>query len=144
MLLKGVESSTAYIDDVLTHSKTLEEHMEHLRRLLVKLKESGVKVKTTVKKCKIACKETMFLGYKISDQGVTIDETRIDALKKYPKPKTPKQVKQFLGLAGYYRQFIPNFSSIVNPITQLTKKSVKFVWNEECDMVFKNYFSLEH
>ena len=65
MLLKGVDSSTAYIDDVLIHSKTFEEHMKHLRRLLVKLKESGVKVKTT--KCKIACKETMFLGYKISD-----------------------------------------------------------------------------
>ena len=72
MLLKGVESSTAYIDDVLTHSKTFEEHMEHLRRLLkVKLKDLVLKVKTTTK-CKIACKETMFLGYKISDQDVTI------------------------------------------------------------------------
>ena len=84
----------------------------------------------------------MFLGYKISDQGVTIDESRIDALKKYPKPKTPKQVKQFLGLAGYYRQFIPNFSSIVNPITQLTKKSVKFVWNEECDKAFSQIIEM--
>ena len=75
MLLKGIDSSTEYIDDALTHSKTFEEHLLHLRKLLEKLKETGIKVKTT--KCKIACKETTFQGFKISDQGVTIDESRI-------------------------------------------------------------------
>ena len=140
LMLKCVKSSTAYIDDVLTYSKTFEDHIQHLEELLIRLKDANIKVKTS--KCKIACKETMFLGYKISDKGVTIDESSIKSLLKYPRPKTPKQVKQFLGLAGYYRQFIHNFAEIVDPINKLTRKKVKFIWDEKCERAFNTIIDL--
>lgn len=84
-VLIGLTNSFAYIDDLLTHSKTFEDHIQHLRYLLERLKTANIKVKTS--KCKIACDNLLFLGYKISDEGVSIDDTRIKAIKTYPTPK---------------------------------------------------------
>ena len=99
-----------------------------------------MKVKTV--KCKIASKTTMFLGYKISEKGIEIDESRVKVIKEYPKPKTCKHVKQFLGLASYYRQFIPNFSDIVDPLNKLTRKNVRFKWDKNCELSFNKIIDL--
>jgi hypothetical protein len=98
-VIKGVENATAYVDDLLSYSMNFELHLKHLRALFERLKDTNIKVKRS--KCKIACSELMFLGYKISDQGITIDESRTEILKKYPKPTKSKHVKQFLGLANF-------------------------------------------
>jgi hypothetical protein len=95
IMLNKLTNSLAYIDDILTFSKTFEEHLKHLEILFEKLLETNIKVKTS--KCKIARKSTMFLGYKISEKGIEIDESRIKVIKTHPKPKTQKHIKQFLG-----------------------------------------------
>ncbi|CAF0799602.1 unnamed protein product [Brachionus calyciflorus] len=130
LILNKLTNSIAYIDDILTFSKTFEEHIEHLESLLKKLKETYMKVKTV--KCKKARKTTMLNGYKISEKGIKIVESRVKVIKEYPKPKTCKQVKQFLGLASYYRQFIPDFSDIVDALNKLTPKDVRFKLDENC------------
>ena len=140
LVLSDLRNSTAYIDDILTFSEDFDKHLEHLEKLLIRLKDANLKVKTS--KCKIASEQTMFLGYKISAQGVSIDETRSKAIMNYPRPKTQKQVKQFLGLASYYRQFVPNFSDIVDPLNILTRKNVRFKWSEECQKAFDELIKL--
>ena len=84
----------------------------------------------------------MFLGYRITDKGETIDDSRVKALEEYPKPKATREVKQFLGLAGYYRQFIPNFAEIAEPLNRLTRKNVKFQWTAEADLAFKKFINI--
>jgi len=116
-IIKGVENSTAYIKDLLTFSLNFEQHLIDLRILFQRLKDCNVKVKTS--KCKISCNELMFLGYK----GISIDESRTASLKNYPTPTKTKHVKQFLGMAGFYRHFIKNFSDIVEPLNQLKQGS---------------------
>lgn len=135
VILAGLTNSTAYIDDILTFSTDFESHLAHLEKLLTRLKEANIKIKT--RKCKVACDETLFLGYKITRKGVGIDESRVKAIKNYPRPKNQKQVKQFLGLAGYYRHFIPNFSDKAEPLNKLTRKNVKFKWDEKCERSFE-------
>ena len=139
-IIQGVENSTAYIDDLLTYSSEFDLHLQHLRTLFERLKACNVKVKTS--KCKIACDQLMFLGYKISTQGISIDDSRTQAIKKYPKPIKSKHIKQFLGLAGFYRHFIRNFADIVEPLNKLTRKGVKFVWTEACENSFQTIIKL--
>jgi hypothetical protein len=79
----------------------------------------------------------MFLGYRITSEGVCIDDSRIKSLKNYPKPTKAKNVKEFLGLTGYYRQFIKNYADIVDPLNNLTRKNVKFTWCDKCDHSFQ-------
>jgi hypothetical protein len=139
-VLNNLPNSSAYIDDVLTHSKNFEEHIKHLEKLFIQLKLSNIKVKT--KKCRIACEETLFLGYKISKKGVSIDESRVKAIKDYPKPKNCTDVKKFLGLASYYRQFVRNFSDIVEPLNKLTRKKIRFKWDDFCEKAFNKLIEL--
>ena len=133
-IIKGIDSATAYIDDLLSFSKTFDLHLTHLRVLFERLKNCNIKVKTS--KCKIACDELMFLGYKISDKGISIDNSRTDSLKNYPIPTKAKHVKQFLGMAGFYRHFIKNFADIVEPLNHLTRKHTKFFWSDDCNKAF--------
>jgi hypothetical protein len=78
----------------------------------------------------------MFLGYRITSEGVCIDNSRINSLKNYPKPTKAKNVKEYLGLTDYYRQFIKNYADIVDPLNNLTRKNVKFTWWDKCDHSF--------
>jgi hypothetical protein len=135
LIIADLKASTAYVDDILTASENFDEHLVHLEQLFIRLKDANMKVKTT--KCTFAANETTFLGFTISEDGVKMKEDRIEAVKNYPRPKTPKQIKQFLGLAGYYRQFIRNFAEIVNPLNKLLKKELKFNWTDECENSFQ-------
>lgn len=134
LIIIKLTNSSAYLDDVLTFSKHFDDHFKHLELVFQRFKEANLKIKTS--KCKIACDNVMFLGYNISEKGVSVDDSRIKVIKNYPKPTKTKEVKQFLGLAGFYRQFIPSFADIVEPLNRLTRKDVKFQWSQECDKAF--------
>lgn len=141
-VIYNLVNSSAYVDDILTYSKTFDDHLIHLKALFDRLKTANIKIKTS--KCHIASDNIMFLGYRITSDGVCIDDSRIKSLKNYPKPTKTKNVKEFLGLTGYYRQFIKNYADIVDPLNNLTRKNVKFTWCDKCDRSFQtliNYLS---
>jgi hypothetical protein len=133
-IFEGVPNIKIYIDDIMVHSKTFEEHLLHLEEVFIILKESNLKIKAS--KCLFGATETKFLGYDINKEGIRPNNDKIKAMLKYPVPKTQKQVKRFLGMASYYRKFIPNYSSITEAINRLLKKNSKFVWNEKCQNSF--------
>ena len=119
-------SVIVFIDDILVYSKTEEEHERHLREVLETLEREQLYAKFS--KCEFWLKEVQFLGHVVNKEGIKVDQAKVEAIKNWETPKTPSDIRSFLGLAGYYRRFIENFSKIALPLTQLTKKSEKFVW----------------
>ncbi len=112
--------AAAYIDDVVIHSETWEDHLERLRRVLLELRRAGLTANP--KKCHLALPEAKYLGFQVGRGLVRPQEKKVAAILSAPRPTTKTQVRAFLGLAGYYRCFIPNFSSLAAPLTDLTKK----------------------
>ena len=123
-----------YLDDILCYSKTFEEHAEHLRVILQKIRDSGLTLKPA--KCSFAMNSIIYLGHLIDKQGIRMDPHRVKAIKQYPIPENLTQVRSFLGLAGYHRQFVKDWSKIAEPLTRLTKKSVNFYWGSDQDNAF--------
>nr|AAP73852.1 putative gag-pol polyprotein [Oryza sativa Japonica Group] len=115
-----------FIDDILIYSKDEEEHAEHLRLVLEKLRKHKLYAKFS--KCEFWLKEVAFLGHVISAGGVAVDPAKVEAVTEWKAPKSVTEIRSFLGLAGYYRRFIEGFSKIARPMTQLLKKEKKFVW----------------
>ncbi|GJS18866.1 putative reverse transcriptase domain-containing protein [Tanacetum coccineum] len=109
-----------FIDDILIYSKTREEHVEHLRLVLELLKREKLYAKFS--KCEFWLREVQFLGHVINGNGIHVDPSKIEAVKNWKAPRTPSEVRSFLGLAGYYRRFIENFSKIAKSLTILTQK----------------------
>ncbi|GJS14104.1 putative reverse transcriptase domain-containing protein [Tanacetum coccineum] len=108
-----------FIDDILIYSKTQEEHVEHLRLVMRLLKKKKLYAKFS--KCEFWLREVQFLGYVINGNGIHVDPSKIEAVKNWKAPRTPIEVRSFLGLAGYYRRFIENFSKIAKSLTILTQ-----------------------
>ncbi|XP_051156206.1 uncharacterized protein LOC127278513 [Leptopilina boulardi] len=131
--LQGIELFV-YMDDIVIYAKSLKEHKEKLEKLLRRLKNAGLVLQPD--KCNFLRKEIGYLGHIISENGVKPDPKKVDAVQNFPRPKTQKNIKQFLGLAGYYRRFIPNFAKIAKPMTNLLRKNVKFDWNSEVEVAF--------
>ncbi|GKG04194.1 putative reverse transcriptase domain-containing protein, partial [Tanacetum coccineum] len=88
-------------------------------------------------KCEFWLSKVQFLGHVIDSEGIHVDPAKIEAIKDWASPKTPTEIRQFLGLAGYYRRFIEGFSKIARPMTKLTQKSVKFEWGEKEEAAFQ-------
>jgi hypothetical protein len=124
-----------FIDDILIYSKTKAEHEGHLRSILELLKREQLYAKFS--KCEFWLKEVQFLGHIISNQGIHVDPGKIEAVKTWLTPKTPTDIRSFLGLAGYYRRFISNFAKIAVPLTELTQKNKAFTWNLEQETAFQ-------
>ena len=124
-----------FIDDILIYSKTKEEHAQHLRLTLQVLRQHQLYAKFS--KCEFWLRSVTFLGHVVSDQGVEVDPRKTEAVKKWPKPLTPTDIRSFLGLAGYYRRFVEGFSSIAAPHTALKKNKAKFEWTETCEKSFQ-------
>jgi hypothetical protein len=120
-----------FIDDILIYSRTKEEHEEHLRLALEKLREHQLYAKFS--KCEFWLSEVKFLGHVISAGGVAVDPSNVESVTNWKQPKTVSEIRSFLGLAGYYRRFIENFSKIAKPMTRLLQKDVKYKWSEECE-----------
>ena len=123
------------LDDILVYSPDMETHLEHLRSLFVKLREADLKLKEV--KCNFLKKHTQYLGHIISGKGITPVPEKLESIQKMPPPKTPKEVKQFLGLIGYYRKFVPRFSDLAWPLNALTRKDVTFEWTPICQESFE-------
>ena len=121
----------AYIDDILIYSKNWEEHLEHLEKVLQVLQDAKLKVNPA--KCKVARKRVKFLGFQVTQGRIQTVSDKVDQVTAWPTPRTKKELQRFLALAGYYRQFVPDFAHIAVPLSDLTKKKkTKIVcWGEE-------------
>ena len=115
-------------------SKTEEEHLQHLEEIFECLRKAGLKLK--LQKCSFFKKHIQYLGHLISDEGIQPLQEKLESIAKMPVPQNAKQVKQFLGLVGYYRIFVPCFSDIARPLTELTQKNEGFNWTTECNKCF--------
>ena len=118
-----------YIDDIMIYSKTFEEHIEHLEKVFQRLVEANLMVK--FKKCKFCLQNIEFLGHIVGRDGLQVDPKKVEKMKKLPAPKNLKEVRGIMGLLGYYRKFVPNFSKIAKPINQLLKKEEEFKWTNK-------------
>jgi hypothetical protein len=123
-----------FIDDILVYSKNEEEHAGHLHVVLQRLREHRLYAKLS--KCDFWLKEIKFLCHTISQAGITIDPDKVQEVMNWKPLTIVRQIRSFLGLAGYYRRFIPDFSRIAKPITELLKKEAKFVWGQKCEDAF--------
>ncbi|GJX06116.1 putative reverse transcriptase domain-containing protein [Tanacetum coccineum] len=124
-----------FIDDILIYSKTKEDHENHLRLMLDLLRKEKLYAKFS--KCEFWLQEVHFLGHVVNHDGIHVDPSKIEAVKSWKAPTTPSEVRSFLGLAGYYRRFIENFSKIAKPLTSLTQKNQKYEWGEKQEEAFQ-------
>ncbi|GJS13751.1 reverse transcriptase domain-containing protein [Tanacetum coccineum] len=124
-----------FIDDILIYSKNKKEHKEHLKQILELLKKEELYAKFS--KCEFWIPKVQFLGHVIDSEGIHVDPAKIESIKDWTSPKSPTEIRQFLGLAGYYRRFIEGFSKIAKPMTKLTQKKVKFEWGDKQEAAFQ-------
>ncbi|GJT38434.1 putative reverse transcriptase domain-containing protein [Tanacetum coccineum] len=124
-----------FIDDILIYSRNKEEHANHLRMILKLLKKEKLYAKFS--KCDFWIRIVQFLGHLIDSQGLHVDPAKIEAVKNWASPTTPTEVRQFLGLVGYYQRFIKDFSKIAKSLTELTQKNKKYIWGEDQESVFQ-------
>ena len=113
---------SVYIDDILVFSSSVEEHLEHLRQIFQQLLRVGPKLHP--QKCVFGSHEVPYLGHLISGSGILPNPEKISAVKRFPTPTSVKAVLQFLGLASYYRHFVPNFAGVANSLYALTRQDV--------------------
>jgi hypothetical protein len=124
-----------FLDDILIFSKTVEEHAEHLRLVLEKLRSNQLYAKFS--KCEFWLIEATFLGHVISAGGVSVDLGTVKDVLNWIPPTTALEIQSFLGLAGYYRRFIKDSSKIAKPMTKLLEKNKVFEWTTECEASFE-------
>ena len=136
MVLQGCSDFTvAYLDDIIIFSKNEEEHLKHIENFIQKLKEAGLKWKES--KYDFFKKEIHYLGHLISDKGIYPLPETLDTIQNMPKLRNPKEIKQFLGLCGYYRKFVPHFVDILKPLAKLTGCDVKWDRCTKCGLSFQ-------
>ncbi|XP_078239157.1 uncharacterized protein LOC144585831 [Pogona vitticeps] len=136
--LAGLSDFTvAYIDDIGIFSNTWEDHLIHLELVLQRLSAAGLTVKAS--KCQLGSPEIKYLGHMVGGGVIKPLEAKIEAVRDWPRPNTKKKVKSFLGLVGYYRKFIPRFSEIAAPLTDLTRKKAddRIPWTSDCEAAFQ-------
>jgi len=136
LTLSGLHWTTClvYLDDIIIFSRTVEEHLERLREVLERLKDAGLKLKPS--KCHLLRKSVGYLGHVISEHGVETDPEKTASVANWSTPTDVKDLRQFLGLASYYRRFVKNFSQIAAPLFQLTQKGKNWCWNQDCEQAF--------
>ena len=123
------------IDDILVYSKDAQEHEQHLKIVLQTLREKKLSAKLS--KCDFWLKEVSFLGHIVSADGIRVDPTKIKATVNWKPPRNVTEVRSFLGLAGYYRIFVRDFSVIASPLLKLLRKGIKFEWADKCQNSFE-------
>lgn len=123
-----------YLDDILIFSSSLDEHHNHVHQVLEKLLENNLFAK--LEKCEFDKSSVEFLGHILSGEGISTDPKKIKSIQEWPTPECTKDVQRFIGLCNFYRRFVKNFSTIARPLHQLTKKNIKFNWNQDCENAF--------
>jgi hypothetical protein len=123
-----------FIDDILIYSNNPEDHANHLHVVLQRLRDHHLYAKFS--KCEFWLDIIKFLGHTISCDGISVDPSKVQEMLDWKPPTSVHQIRSFLGLAGYYRCFIPDFSRIAKPMTERLKKRVKFSWDQKCEDAF--------
>ena len=119
-----------YVDDIIIFSSSFEDHLSHLEEVFKRLRDAGLKL--SPKKCFFAKERLHYLGFILSKDGVEADPRKVEKIVNLKAPKNAKGVKSLLGLTGFYKKFIPQYSQICSPLFSLLKKNNKFVWSEDC------------
>lgn len=132
----GLEGCAVYLDDVVSYADTWEQHLARIRALFEKLVAANLTV--NLAKCEFAQATVVYLGKVVGQGQVRLVRAKVLAIDKFPPPTTKKELMRFLGMIGYYRNFCCNFSTVVSPLTNLLKSSVKFDWSPECQQAFEN------
>ena len=125
-----------YIDDIIVFSPDMDSHFTHLIEVLKRLRKAGLYAK--LEKCEFCVPFLDFLGHRISSEGIFMDPKKVSSILEWPTPKNVKELQSFLGLANYYRRFIPSFAAIAHPLHCLLKKNAKFYWSTETQDAFDN------
>ena len=133
-VLSGLTFAFGYLDDILIFSPDMETHLKHLRVLFERLRNADLKLKEV--KCNFLKKHIQYLGHIISGEGIAPVPEKLESIQKMLPPRNPKEVKQFLGLIGYYRKFVPQFSDLARPLNALTQKDTVFEWTQICQESF--------
>ena len=134
-VLKGITFAFGYLDDILIFSPDNKTHLEHLEVVFQRLREADLKLKAS--KCNFFKEHIQYLGHLVSGEGIEPLPEKLEAVRKMPPPTTPKEVRQFLGLVGYYRKFVPKFADIARPLTNLTKLDIPYEWTTRCQEAFE-------
>ncbi|CAA0830254.1 Uncharacterized mitochondrial protein AtMg00860, partial [Striga hermonthica] len=124
-----------FVDDILVYSRSIDQHKEYLRIVLETLRREKLYAKFS--KCEFWLDRVAFLGHIVTARGIEVDPSKIEAVSKWDTPRSVANVRSFLWLAGYYRRFIEGFSKIAQPLTNLTKKAVRFDWSQKCEESFQ-------
>lgn len=128
------EKCFVYLDDIVVFGRNLENHNSNLISVLERLRKVNLKLNPV--KCEFLKKELLYLGHVVTAEGILPDPGKIEAIRNYPTPNNEKEVKSFVALANYYRKFIPKFAEKAYPLTQLSKKNIKFHWDKNCQNAF--------
>ena len=134
LLFAGDQYVLVYMDHLIIFSHSFEEHLMHLERVFQKLADAGLQI--APKKCCLGADSLKYLGHLVTVDGVSPDPAKVAAIKDCPLPEHVSEVRGFLGCAGYYRRFIPNFATVAGPLTDLTAQSEPFVWTPARDAAF--------
>ena len=134
-VIKGLPFAFGYLDDVLIHNPDIKSHLQHMKILFQRLREADLKLKDS--KCNYFKTHVQYLGHLVSGKGIKPLPEKLESVKKMQAPTTPKEIKQFLGLVGYYRKFIPRFADIARPMTNLTRQDITFEWTLQCQASFE-------
>ena len=124
------KSCAVYLDDIVVASPTLEQHLSDLDEVFARLRSAGLTLKLS--KCQFCLSDLTFLGYRVTPSGIRPDPDKVRAVTEFEVPSTVKQVRQLLGLTGYYRRFVQNYAKHAEPLFALTKKDASFNWNSDC------------
>lgn len=135
-VLRGLKWRTClcYLDDVVIFSSTFPQHLERLNEVLTCLANAGLQLNT--KKCRFASKTIKVLGHVVSKEGIQPDPDKITAVLNFPRPLQQKALRSFLGLASYFRRFIPGFATLASPLNRLLQSDVPFTWSDDCEKAF--------
>ena len=136
-LIQGQKHTAAYLDDLIIYSTSWDEHLKEIKQVLLKLCAAGLTAKP--RKCQFAKAQCSYLGHVVGSGLVQPEQNKVHAIKQFPIPQNKIDVWVFLGLTGYYRCFIPSYSSIAAPLTDLTKKCApnSVTWTDSCERAFE-------
>lgn len=133
--LQGLEC-LVYLDDIVIYGTNLEQHNYRLANVFNRLRQHNLKVKLS--KCQFLKEEILFLGHKVTREGLMPDPSKVQSVQDFPAPNTIKKLQSFLGLTNYYRKFIPDYAHKAEPLNKLTRTGVSFIWGKDCEEAF-NY-----
>ncbi|GBG58959.1 hypothetical protein CBR_g24309 [Chara braunii] len=133
--VKADKFVVVYLDDILIFSKSAEEHAQHVETVLSLLRQH--KYKVNLEKCEFGRTKILYLGHEVSAEGIRPEDAKVASIRDWPRPQTVTEVKSFLGMCGYYRNFVKNYSTVASPLTDLTRLDTPWDWSDECEGAFK-------